>query len=84
MTAAPSTSEALAALLGGKSEHLALVGPDGGQRLSYAEAAERIDLLAGRLATAGIRRGDRVALSLYTGVGFREDPAGLSVLTAGL
>ena len=49
---------------GGQPAHAAFVVPDDGQVLSYAEMAERIETLAGRLAAAGVRRGDRVALTL--------------------
>ncbi|HEX9031688.1 MAG TPA: acyl--CoA ligase [Streptosporangiaceae bacterium] len=45
----------------------ALVVPDDGQVLTYAELAERIEHLAGALAAAGVRRGDRVAFTLPNG-----------------
>ena len=37
---------------------------DGGQRVSYAELAERSEALAGRLAAGGLEPGDRVAVHL--------------------
>ena len=63
--AAPAAGETLDALFGGgQPTHPAFVVPDDGQVLSYAEMADRIETLAGRLAAAGVRRGDRVALTL--------------------
>ncbi len=63
--AAPAAGEALDALFGGgRPAHPAFVVPDDGQVLGYAEMAERVETLAGRLAAAGVRRGDRVALTL--------------------
>ncbi len=60
-----AAGEALDALFGGgQPAHAAFVVPDDGQVLSYAEMAGRIETLAGRLAAAGVRRGDRVALTL--------------------
>jgi acyl-CoA synthetase (AMP-forming)/AMP-acid ligase II len=62
---APAAGEGLDALFGGgRPSHAAFVVPDDGQVLSYAEMAGRIETLAGRLAAAGVRRGDRVALTL--------------------
>ena len=69
--AASAAGEALDALFGGgQPSHAAFVVPDDGQVLSYAEMAERIETLAGRLAAAGVRRGDRVALTLPNGPDF--------------
>jgi len=63
--AAPAAGETLDALFGGgQPAHPAFVVPDDGQVLSYAEMADRVETLAGRLAAAGVRRGDRVALTL--------------------
>jgi acyl-CoA synthetase (AMP-forming)/AMP-acid ligase II len=42
----------------------AFVVPDDGQALSYGQVADRIESLAARLAGAGVRRGDRVALAM--------------------
>jgi oxalate---CoA ligase len=57
--------EPLSALLTrGEPSRPAFIIPDDGQALSYAQAADRIETLAARLAGAGVRRGDRVALAL--------------------
>src|ERR1022692_2280576 len=65
---APRADESLAALLAaGDPASPAFVVPDGGQALTYAQTADRIETLAGRLAAAGVRRGDRVALALPNG-----------------
>jgi acyl-CoA synthetase (AMP-forming)/AMP-acid ligase II len=45
----------------------ALIGPDDGQILSYGQLAGRVGQLAGSLAAAGVRRGDRVAFTLPNG-----------------
>ena len=60
--------ESLGALLArGDPARPAFVVPDGGQALTYAQVTDRIETLAGRLAAAGVRRGDRVALALPNG-----------------
>src|SRR5690348_15838898 len=64
-TAAPAVGETRDELFGGgQPAHPAFAVPDDGQVLSYAEMADRVEALAGRLAAAGVRRGDRVALTL--------------------
>jgi acyl-CoA synthetase (AMP-forming)/AMP-acid ligase II len=45
----------------------ALVVPDTGQALTYAQLATRVEALSQRLAGLGVRRGDRVALALPNG-----------------
>jgi oxalate---CoA ligase len=73
MTEATSraASEPLSALLGpGEASRPAFVVPDGGQVLTYAQVAAGIEALAQRLAGAGVRRGDRVALTLPNGPDF--------------
>src|SRR5215472_10896686 len=45
----------------------ALVVPDAGQVLTYAQIATRTETLARRLAALGVRRGDRVAFALPNG-----------------
>ncbi len=61
-------SEALSELLAaGEPARPALIVPDGGQVITYAQAAAAVDVLARRLAGLGARRGDRVALALPNG-----------------
>ena len=48
----------------------ALIVPDSGETLTYAQTATRIETLAQRLAGLGVRRGDRVALALPNGPDF--------------
>src|SRR5215469_17242194 len=63
-----AAGESLAALLGGgDSDHPALIVPDSGEVLTYAQAATRVEALAQQLAGLGVRRGDRVALALPNG-----------------
>src|SRR6266568_7877440 len=63
--------EPLSALLAGADPAgPAFVVPERGQVLTYAQVADRIETLAGRLAAAGVRRGDRVALALPNGPDF--------------
>src|SRR5919108_113866 len=73
MTEATSrtAAEPLSALLArGEPSRPAFVVPDGGQVLTYARVAAGIEALAQRLAGAGVRRGDRVALTLPNGPDF--------------
>ncbi len=66
MSDEPRGDEALAALLdvAAAPDAPALIVGEDGRVLTYAQLASRIETLAGRLAASGIRRGDRVALSL--------------------
>src|SRR6266853_5339253 len=67
MTAGTSQpgGEPLSALLAtGEPSSPAFIVPEDGRVLSYAQLAARIETLAQRLAGAGVRRGDRVALTL--------------------
>jgi len=57
-------------LLAGGEGDVALVEPDAGRRVSFAELRGEVGELAGRLAAAGVRRGDRVALVLPDGPTF--------------
>ncbi len=59
-------AEALNAILKGGNGP-ALVVPEDGQVLTHLELAERVESLAGRLAAAGVGRGDRVAMTLPNG-----------------
>ena len=45
----------------------ALIVPETGQTLTYAQLATRVEMLARRLAGLGVNRGDRVALALPNG-----------------
>ncbi|HUC57295.1 MAG TPA: AMP-binding protein [Streptosporangiaceae bacterium] len=60
----------------------ALIVAEDGTALSYAHLAERVELLAGRLATAGVRRGDRVALVLPSGPEFVQFLLAITLLGA--
>ena len=64
----PVSGESLTELLaGGEPGRPALVVPDSGQVLTYAQTAARVEALAQRLADLGVRRGERVALALPNG-----------------
>jgi oxalate---CoA ligase len=64
----PARGEVLADLLAaGEPSSPALVIPEDGAVLTYAQVASRVEALARRLAAFGVRRGDRVALSLPNG-----------------
>ena len=85
MTAATSqpAGEPLTALLtGGDPSSPAFIVPEDGQVLTYAQLAARIETLAGRLAGAGVRRGDRVALTLPNGPDFVQLLLAVTVLGA--
>jgi oxalate---CoA ligase len=61
-------ADSLTALLTcGEPGRPALIVPDDGQVLTYAQTADRVEALAQRLAGLGVGRGDRVALSLPNG-----------------
>jgi oxalate---CoA ligase len=73
MTAGTSQpgGEPLTALLArGDPSSPAFIVPEDGQVLTYAQLADRIETLAQQLAGAGVRRGDRVALTLPNGPDF--------------
>ncbi len=64
----PASAGVLADLLAsGEPSSPALVVPDDGTVLTYAQVATRIETLAQQLVALGVRRGDRVALSLPNG-----------------
>ena len=68
MVADTSAGEALSALLDdGDPAATALVAPEDGQLLTFAQLSSRIENLARLLAGAGVRRGDRVAVTLPNG-----------------
>ncbi len=63
-----SAGEALAAILDQPDPAApAIITGEDGHVLSFAEVAARVARLAGQLAAAGVRRGDRVAFSLPNG-----------------
>jgi oxalate---CoA ligase len=65
---AGQAGERMTALLeAGQADRPALVIPETGQVLTYAQAAARVDTLSVRLAALGVRRGDRVAFALPNG-----------------
>jgi acyl-CoA synthetase (AMP-forming)/AMP-acid ligase II len=65
------TGEPLSALLsGGEPSGPAFAVPEDGRVLTYGQVGEQIEALARRLAAAGVRRGDRVALALPNGPDF--------------
>ncbi|MGA8296997.1 MAG: AMP-binding protein [Acidimicrobiales bacterium] len=51
---------------------IAFVSPEHGRSLTYAQAAEHVVALSGQLAAAGVRRGDRVAISMPNSPEFVE------------
>lgn len=64
----PAGAESLTVLLArGEPGRPALIVPDDGQVLTYAQTADRVEALAQRLGRLGVRRGDRVAMSLPNG-----------------
>ncbi len=66
-----AVGEPLSALLArGEPSRPAFVVPESGHVLTYAQLAARVETLAQRLAGVGVRRGDRVALTLPNGPDF--------------
>jgi len=75
--------EALSALLAQPdSSAPALVTAEDGAALSYAQLAGRVEALAGRLAAAGVERGDRVAVTLPGGPDFVQVLLAITALGA--
>ncbi len=74
MSAAGETvrPEAMRALYARGGASVAFVGADDGVTLTYEQLGGHVELLARRLAAAGIGRGDRVALALGNGVDLVE------------
>jgi len=66
----PAGEPLIALLAGGGPSSPALIVPEDGQVLTHAQLAGRIETLARRLAGTGVRRGDRVALTLPNGPDF--------------
>jgi oxalate---CoA ligase len=68
---AASQPEPLSALLAhGSQRATAFVTPEDGRTQDYAQVAEAVETLAGRLAAAGVKRGDRVGMTLPNGPEF--------------
>jgi malonyl-CoA/methylmalonyl-CoA synthetase len=66
-----SQPEPLSALLAhGSDRATAFVTPEDGRTQDYAQVAEAVGTLAGRLAAAGVKRGDRVGMTLPNGPEF--------------
>jgi oxalate---CoA ligase len=79
----PAAGEPLSELLArGEPASPAFIVPEDGQVLTYAQVSDRVEALAGRLAAAGIRRGDRVALTLPNGPDFVQLLLAITVLGA--
>jgi acyl-CoA synthetase (AMP-forming)/AMP-acid ligase II len=69
-------------LTGADGARPALIVAEDGSVLTHAHLTERVELLAGRLATAGVRRGDRVALVLPNGPEFVQFLLAITLLGA--
>ena len=75
--------ERLSALLEtGAGPAAAFVTPEDGVTLTYAQLAGRVEALARGLAGAGVRRGDRVALTLPNGPEFVQIILAVTLLGA--
>ncbi|HEX5295212.1 MAG TPA: acyl--CoA ligase [Streptosporangiaceae bacterium] len=75
--------ERLSALLEtGAGPAAAFVTPEDGVTISYAQLADRVEALARGLAGAGVRRGDRVALTLPNGPEFVQIILAVTLLGA--
>ena len=81
-TARPADEPLSALLAGAAPSRPAFIVPEDSQVLTYAQVADGIETLAGRLAAAGIRRGDRVALTLPNGPGFVQLLLAITLLGA--
>src|SRR6185437_8949103 len=57
-------------LIAGRDDAVALVEPESGRRVGAGELRDEVTALAGKLAAAGIERGDRVSLILPDGPQF--------------
>jgi oxalate---CoA ligase len=71
MTPAAVRADPLTELLArGAPDRPALIVPDNGEVLTYAQLSARVEALSQQLAGLGVRRGDRVALCLPNGPDF--------------
>src|SRR4051794_8070949 len=80
--AARTLCEALVATSGERLSQTALRTPDDAPSLTYAEAIERIEVLAAGLHGLGVRRGDTVGLMLTNRPGFHLFDAAAMMLGA--
>lgn len=65
-TTTPTTL--LGLLAGAPADATAIVLPESGLRLTYAQLRDQVRAVAGALAAAGVRRGDRVGMALPNGL----------------
>ena len=79
---ASTLCEALAITASERPDQVALRTPDDRPSLTYAEAMERIEALAGGLDGIGVRRGDTVGLMLVNRPGFHMFDAAAMMLGA--
>jgi acyl-CoA synthetase (AMP-forming)/AMP-acid ligase II len=80
MSASPATPSTLIELLAhSRSDHTAIVLPEHHLRVTYGALQDQVQAVAEQLASAGVRRGDRVATALPNGL-----PMIVSFLAAGV
>src|SRR5678816_283525 len=68
MTQPHSQPTTLLGLLTAPDDHIALIQPDGGVRMTYGALRQQVQAVASALAAAGVKRGDRVGMALPNGI----------------
>ena len=68
MTQPKSTPTTLLGLLTAPDDRIALIQPEAGIRITYGGLRKQVQDVASALATAGVKRGDRIGMALPNGV----------------
>lgn len=68
MSTATTPTTLLGLLAGAPADATAIVLPESGLRLTYGQLRDQVRAVAGALAAAGVRRGDRVGMALPNGL----------------
>src|SRR5689334_5576219 len=68
MTQSKSTPTTLLGLLTAPDDHIALIQPEAGIRITYGGLRRQVEDVASALAAAGVRRGDRIGMALPNGI----------------
>jgi acyl-CoA synthetase (AMP-forming)/AMP-acid ligase II len=68
MSTQPTSSTLLDLIADAPSDKVAVILPDGNIKVTYGSLRDQVQAVAGQLAAAGVKRGDRVATALPNGL----------------